>query len=46
MVMGRAAIFTEPFHFEITELPPPPVEPGGILIKITSAGICVTGEVI
>ena len=40
MVMGRAAIFTEPFHFEITELPPPPVEPGGILIKITSAGIC------
>ena len=40
MVTGRAAVFVEPFHFEMTELPPPPVEPGGILVKITSAGIC------
>ena len=40
MVTGKAAVFVEPFHFEMTELPPPPVEPGGILVKITSAGIC------
>ena len=38
--MGKAAVFVEPYHFEMTELPPPPVEPGGILVKITSAGIC------
>lgn len=40
MVKGRAAVFVEPYHFEMTELPPPPVDPGGILVKITSAGIC------
>ena len=40
MVMGKAAVFVEPYHFELTELPAPPVEPGGILVKITSAGIC------
>jgi len=40
MVMGKAAVFVEPYRFEMTELPPPPVEPGGILVKITSAGIC------
>ena len=40
MPMGKAAVFVEPYHFEITELPTPTVEPGGILVKITSAGIC------
>ena len=40
MVMGKAAVFVEPYHFEMIELPPPPVEPGGILVKITSSGIC------
>ena len=40
MVMGRAAVFVEPFHFEISELPVPPVEEGGILVKITASGIC------
>ncbi len=40
MPTGKAAVFVEPYHFELTELPAPPVEPGGILVKITSAGIC------
>ena len=40
MVMGKAAVLVEPYRFEMTELPPPPVEPGGILVKVTSAGIC------
>ena len=40
MAMGRAAVFIGPHHFDIRELPPPPVEPGGILVKVTSAGIC------
>ena len=40
MPMGKAATFVEAYHFEMTELPTPPVEPGGILVKITSAGIC------
>ena len=29
MVMGKAALFVEPYHFEITELPAVPVEAGG-----------------
>ena len=40
MVMGKVALFVEPYKFEITELPPVPVEAGGIRIKITSGGIC------
>ncbi len=40
MVMGKAAIFVEPYRFEMVELPPVPVGPGGIRVKITSAGIC------
>ena len=40
MVMGKAAVFVEPYHFEITELPPVPVESGGIRVKVSSAGIC------
>ena len=40
MVMGKAAVFVEAGHFEMTELPPVPVEAGGIRIKVTSAGIC------
>ena len=40
MVMGKAAVFVEPYHFEMTELPPMPVEPGGIRVKVMSAGIC------
>ena len=40
MPMGKAAVFVEAQHFEMTELPTPEVEPGGILVEITSAGIC------
>ena len=40
MVMGKAALFVEPYHFEITELPAVPVEAGGIRVKIRSGGIC------
>ena len=40
MALGKAAVFVEPYHFEMTELPPPPVEAGGILVKITAGGIC------
>ena len=40
MVMGKAAVFVEPYHFAMTELPPVPVEPGGIRVKVTSGGIC------
>jgi threonine dehydrogenase-like Zn-dependent dehydrogenase len=38
--MGKAAVFVEPYHFEMTELPTPDVEPDGILVKIRSGGIC------
>ncbi len=38
---GRAAIFEGPGKpFVIQELPTPEVEPGGVLIKITSSSIC------
>ena len=40
MPMGKAAVFVEPYHFEMTELPTKEVEPGALLVKITSAGIC------
>ena len=40
MPMGRAAVYVEAYHFEMRELPAPEVEPGSILVKITSAGIC------
>lgn len=37
---GKAAVFMGPREFEIREYPPPAVEPGGILVKITAAAIC------
>jgi L-iditol 2-dehydrogenase len=37
---GLAAIYVEPYKFELQELPVPEVEPGGILVRITAAGIC------
>ena len=40
MPTGKVAAFVEPYHFELTELPTPEVEPGGILVEIRSAGIC------
>lgn len=40
MVMGKAALFVEPYRFEITELPPVPVEAGGIRVRVASGGIC------
>lgn len=40
MTIGKAAVFVEPGKFEIVELPPPTVEPGGVLIKVASAAIC------
>lgn len=40
MPKGKAAVFVEPYHFEIVELPTPPVEDDGVLVKITSAGVC------
>ena len=40
MEKGRAAVFVGPRHFEMTELPPVPVGPGGIRVKILAGGIC------
>lgn len=40
MPIGKAAVFVEPYRFDMIELPAPQVEPGGILVKIESAGIC------
>ena len=42
MKKGKAAVFVKPYKFEITELPTLPVDPDGILIKITSSAICGT----
>jgi len=40
-VVGRAAVFHGPRQpFEIRELPVPEVEPGGLLVRVTSAGVC------
>ena len=40
MTTGLAALYAGPHHFELRELPLPRVEPGGILVRITAAGIC------
>ena len=40
MTKGKAAVFVKPYQFEIRELPPVPVKPGGIRVKVTSGGIC------
>ena len=40
MIKGKAAVFVEPHHFEMIELPPIPVEPGGIRVKVAFGGIC------
>ena len=40
MPMGKVAAFVGPHHFDMVELPPPPVEPYGMLVEITAAGIC------
>lgn len=40
MTMGKAAVFMGPGQFEIRELPPVPIEKGGIRVKITAGGIC------
>ena len=40
MTTGKAAIFVEPYRFEMAELPVVPIEPGGIRVKITTGGIC------
>ena len=37
---GKAAVFIEAGKFEIREYPVVEVESEGILIKVTSAGIC------
>lgn len=40
-LMGRAAVFESAGKpFTIIQLPAPEVEPGGILVKVTAAGIC------
>lgn len=39
--VGRAAVFHAPRQpFEIRELPTPELEPGGVLVRVTSASIC------
>ena len=43
MEKGRAAVFVGPRHFEMTELPPVPVGPGGIRVRILAGGICGSG---
>ena len=40
MTTGLAALYIEPYRFELEELPVPEVEPGGVLVRITAAGIC------
>ncbi len=40
MTSGLAAVYTGPYDFELRELPVPEVEPGGVLVRITAAGIC------
>ena len=40
MITGKAAVFVEPGRFEMAELPPVPVEAGGIRVKVMSGGIC------
>lgn len=40
MTIGLAAVYIGPYQFELRELPVPEVEPGGILVRITAAGIC------
>ncbi len=40
MPIGKAAIFVEPYRFEITDLPTREVEPGAVLVNVTSAGVC------
>ncbi|MAT08437.1 MAG: zinc-binding alcohol dehydrogenase [Chloroflexi bacterium] len=40
MTTGLAAIYVEPYKFDLQELAVPEVEPGGLLVKITAAGIC------
>ena len=37
---GKAAVLLEPFKFELREYPAPPVEPDGILISVSAAGVC------
>ena len=37
---GKAAVFMGPEQFEIREYLTPPMEPGGMLVKITAGGIC------
>lgn len=39
-MQGKAAVFMGPGNFEIREYPTPPVEPGGILVKVSAGGIC------
>ena len=39
-LIGKAAVYLAPHQFDIVELPVPPVDNGGILIKVTAAGIC------
>ena len=35
MTTGLAAIYVEPYKFDLQELAVPEVEPGGLLVKIT-----------
>ena len=37
---GRAAVLTGPREVDVREYPVPPVEHGGILIKVSACGIC------
>ncbi|MBM3945088.1 MAG: hypothetical protein FJ317_06320, partial [SAR202 cluster bacterium] len=39
-IKGRAAVLVDDFKFEIRELPAPPVEEDGILVKVTACGLC------
>jgi len=39
-MIGKAAVFLGPKKFEIREYPTPPVESGGVLVRITAGGIC------
>ena len=39
-IKGRAAVLVDDFKFEIRELPVPPIEDDGILVKVSACGLC------
>ena len=36
----KALLYTEPFHFDYTDVPAPEVEPDDVLVRVQAVGIC------